>query len=76
MSDNNPEEKGATACPFSISRTIANTRVVGEENAYQNALTQFEKAVAHLNIKRGVADTLRYPKRELSVSFPVLMGQQ
>ena len=74
MSDNNPGEKGAqTSCPFSISRTVANTRVVGEENAYQNALIQFDKAVAHLNIKRGVANTLRYPKRELSVSFPVLM---
>jgi len=45
----------------------------GEENPYTNALAQFEKAISHLNIKRGVADTLRYPKRELSVSFPVLM---
>jgi glutamate dehydrogenase (NAD(P)+) len=44
-----------------------------EENAYANALAQFDKAISHLKIKKGVADTLRYPKRELSVSFPVLM---
>jgi glutamate dehydrogenase (NAD(P)+) len=47
-----------------------------EENAFVNAVTQFDKAVRHLNIKKGVAETLRHPKRELSVSFPVLMDDQ
>lgn len=46
---------------------------LGEENAYVNALAQFDKAASHLNLKKGVADTLRYPKRELCVTFPVLM---
>ncbi|MBI5292036.1 MAG: Glu/Leu/Phe/Val dehydrogenase [Chloroflexi bacterium] len=46
---------------------------MAESNAYQNALTQFDKAVAHLNLKRGIAETLRHPKRELTVNFPVKM---
>jgi len=46
---------------------------VGEENPYTNALAQFDEAVSHLKLKRGVVDTLRYPKRELSVTFPVEM---
>lgn len=60
-------------CSISISQSLSGPEPRGEENLYANALAQFEKAVAHLDIKRGVADTLRYPKRELSVSFPVLM---
>ena len=74
MSDKNPESStSSTSCPFSISRSLTDSQTVGEENAYANALAQFDNALAHLKIKRGVADTLRYPKRELSVSFPVLM---
>ncbi len=46
---------------------------MAESNAYQNALAQFDKAVAHLNLKRGIAETLRHPKRELTVNFPVKM---
>lgn len=60
-------------CPFSISAKLSNDTHVGEENAYANALVQFDKAVSHLNIKKGVIETLRFPKRELSVSFPVMM---
>lgn len=44
-----------------------------ESNAYENALAQYEKAVAHLNLKRGIVDFLKYPKRELTVNFPVKM---
>lgn len=47
-----------------------------QENSYTNALAQFDKAISHLKIKKGVADTLRYPKRELTVTFPVLMDNQ
>jgi glutamate dehydrogenase (NAD(P)+) len=43
------------------------------ENPYENALAQFDKAVSYLKLKRGVVDMLRYPKRELSVTFPVKM---
>lgn len=63
-------------CPYSISRSLTGTPSSGEENAYLNALAQFDKAVVHLNLKQGVVDTLRYPKRELSVVFPVLMDNQ
>src|SRR5258706_8944609 len=44
-----------------------------ETNAFQNALAQYDRAVAHLNLKRGIAETLRFPKRELTVNFPVRM---
>ncbi len=43
------------------------------ENAYASALRQFDKAVRYLNIKAGVAEYLRAPKRELIVNFPVEM---
>ncbi|MEK9164838.1 MAG: Glu/Leu/Phe/Val dehydrogenase dimerization domain-containing protein, partial [Chloroflexota bacterium] len=47
--------------------------LMAESNAYQNALAQYDKAVAHLNLKKGISEYLRYPKRELTVNFPVKM---
>ncbi|HID87677.1 MAG TPA: Glu/Leu/Phe/Val dehydrogenase [Anaerolineae bacterium] len=41
------------------------------ENPWQVALKQFDKAADHLDLKRGVREYLRYPKRELIVNFPV-----
>lgn len=73
MSDMSELTRLDSNCPFSISKIMTNRETRNEENAYANALAQFEKAVAHLNLKRGVLETLRYPKRELSVSFPVEM---
>jgi len=46
---------------------------MAESNAYQNALAQFDRAVSHLTLKRGIAEYLRFPKRELTVNFPVKM---
>jgi glutamate dehydrogenase (NAD(P)+) len=46
---------------------------MAESNAFQNAQAQFDRAAAHLNLKRGIADSLRVPKRELAVNFPVRM---
>jgi len=43
---------------------------MAELNAFQNALAQFDKAVAHLNLERGIVELLRHPKRELTVNFP------
>jgi glutamate dehydrogenase (NAD(P)+) len=57
--------------PYSISEDLAPRSATCEENSYANALAQFDKALQHMNIERGVAETLRYPKRELSVTFPV-----
>lgn len=70
-----PEEtrKAGQVCTVSVSQSLLRRPPMGEENAYANALAQFEKAISHMKLKKGVADTLRYPKRELSVSFPVLM---
>jgi glutamate dehydrogenase (NAD(P)+) len=73
MSDTNPDGHGPAACSSSVSQSVTDARVPGEENPYVNALAQYDKAVAHLDIKRGVAKRLRYPKRELSVTFPVMM---
>lgn len=43
------------------------------ENAYESALRQFDKAVTYLDLKAGVVNYLRVPKRELIVNFPVEM---
>ena len=40
------------------------------ENAYEIARRQFDKAVRYVNIKTGIAEYLRTPKRELIVNFP------
>lgn len=40
-------------------------------NAFHMALAQFDRAVRYLNISDGVADFLRYPRREFTVNFPV-----
>lgn len=62
-----------TGSPCSIRNSDVLTKGRSEDNPYVNALTQFDKAVSHLNLKRGVIDMLRCPKRELSVNFPVKM---
>jgi glutamate dehydrogenase (NAD(P)+) len=43
------------------------------ENSYEIARRQFDKAVRYVNIKAGIAEYLRTPKRELIVNFPVEM---
>jgi glutamate dehydrogenase (NAD(P)+) len=58
---------------YSVSRCLGSSQPASQENPYINALAQFDKAVSHLHLKRGVVDTLRFPKRELSVAFPVVM---
>lgn len=40
---------------------------------YENALIQYDKALAHLDIAPGIADRLRRPERELRVKCPVEM---
>jgi glutamate dehydrogenase (NAD(P)+) len=46
------------------------------ENAYVSALRQFDKAVRYLNLKSGIVEYLRTPKRELTVNFPVEMDDR
>jgi glutamate dehydrogenase (NAD(P)+) len=43
------------------------------ENSYEIAQRQFDKAVRYVNLKAGIAEYLRVPKRELIVNFPVEM---
>jgi len=44
-----------------------------ELNPYEVAVQQFDKAAAYLDIKAGIKEMLRRPKRELTVNFPVQM---
>ncbi len=43
------------------------------KTAYDIAVEQFDNAVQYLDIKAGIRDRLRVPKRELTVNFPVKM---
>jgi len=38
---------------------------------YQTALSQFDRAISYLDLPPGLPDFLRWPKRELTVNFPV-----
>jgi len=38
---------------------------------YQTALRQYDRAVAYLNIPDGLAEFMKWPRRELTVNFPV-----
>lgn len=41
------------------------------DDPWQVALTQFQTAADILSLKRGVREFLAYPRRELTVNFPV-----
>lgn len=40
-------------------------------NLYEAAIDRFERAVAYLDLPSGITNYLRFPKRELTVNFPV-----
>lgn len=40
---------------------------------YQTALSQFDRAVSFLDLPDGLAEFMKWPKRELTVNFPVRM---
>jgi glutamate dehydrogenase (NAD(P)+) len=42
-------------------------------DAWEQALRQFNQAADYLPLKRGIRDFLAYPRRELTVHFPVKM---
>ena len=44
-----------------------------KEDPWDVALRQFDRAADHLPMKRGIREFLAYPKRELTVHFPVKM---
>jgi glutamate dehydrogenase (NAD(P)+) len=44
-----------------------------KEDAWEQALRQFNQAADFLPLKRGIRDFLAFPKRELTVHFPVKM---
>ena len=48
----------------------------GDVNPHRMALRQFDTATTHLDLKRGLIDLLRQPKRALIVTFPVRMDDE
>ncbi len=52
------------------TQTISHTQ---QNNPYQNALLQLDKALSFLDVDKGAAEVLRRPQRELTVRFPVEM---
>ncbi len=48
-----------------------NLREQNSTSVYQTALEQFDRAVHYLNLDDSIAQFLRYPRRELTVNFPV-----
>lgn len=71
--DSQTGNRGESYCPYSISGALNGREMKDEDNPYANALIQFDKTIEKMSLKRGVVDMLRYPKRELSVTFPVQM---
>lgn len=48
-----------------------NPQVEHANSPFHTALAQFDRAIRYINIDDGVADFLRYPRREFTVNFPV-----
>jgi glutamate dehydrogenase (NAD(P)+) len=40
-------------------------------NAYETAISQYNRAVRYLDYDEGLVDYMRYPRREFTVNFPV-----
>src|SRR2546425_9713724 len=54
-----------------IHSRSADGGVRGMSSAWQDALQQYERAADKLNLGPAVREVLRYPKREVTVHFPV-----
>jgi glutamate dehydrogenase (NAD(P)+) len=54
-------------------RPLADGTIPPKESIFYTALQQFEQAASIIDLDRGMCDFLRHPRRELTVSFPVLM---
>src|SRR5438067_9027196 len=57
-----------------VSKTpssLVDSAVAGMSSAWQVALQQYDRAADKLNLGSAVRETLRYPKREVQVHFPV-----
>jgi glutamate dehydrogenase (NAD(P)+) len=46
---------------------------VTTDATYQTALSQYDRAVSFLGLPEGLADFMKWPRRELTVNFPVRM---
>jgi glutamate dehydrogenase (NAD(P)+) len=52
---------------------MTETRSGALQDPWEMALEQFQRAAQHVPLKRGIREFLAYPKRELTVNFPVKM---
>ncbi len=53
---------------------VAHHAPIGQQqidNPYHVALSQYDRAVQYLKIEDGIKEFLKYPRRELTVNFPV-----
>jgi glutamate dehydrogenase (NAD(P)+) len=66
-----PEEDIYEACSYP-----AEAKFSSEANPYRMALRQFDIATGHLDLKKGLIDFLREPRRALIVTFPVRMDDE
>jgi glutamate dehydrogenase (NAD(P)+) len=72
ISDASPQEQSIHEAISSPAEAMFNSEV----SPYQMALRQFDLAAPHLDLKRGLIDFLRQPKRALIVTFPVRMDNE
>ena len=54
-------------------RPLADGTMPPKESIFYTALQQFEQAASIIDLDRGMREFLRHPRRELTVSFPVMM---
>ncbi len=52
---------------------ISTAQTSSEQNLYQIALEQLDRVAEIINLDPGIHEILKYPKRELTVNFPVHM---
>jgi glutamate dehydrogenase (NAD(P)+) len=51
----------------------AQTTLHPQQDPWEMALEQFQRASRYVSLKRGIREFLMYPRRELTVNFPVKM---
>ena len=52
---------------------MAEPALATSADPWEMALEQFHRAARYVSLKRGIREFLAYPKRELTVNFPVKM---
>lgn len=56
-----------------VANAIQSSVHMTTDPTYQTALQQYDRAVTHLKLPEGLVEFMKWPRRELSVNFPVKM---